>query len=214
MYLAIQSTYDVIELGIFNNQTCVARATIAKSDASRTLIPVLNELLITRNTSLKQLDFIAVNQGPAPFTTLRVILATINGIALSTNIPLIAVDALQTFAAYAHNKYKYNNTLVLLYAFGNDYYYALQIGNTLQEYGCDKIENILPKIIDLNNVCVIGNGMAKCKDILTSYANIHNVEHDDYPTLDIIAQEAYRKAQEHLFEKKVNPLYLKQALIR
>ncbi len=41
------------------------------------------------------LAFIAAHQGPAPFTTLRVCLTTVNGFAFATGMPLIGINGLQ-----------------------------------------------------------------------------------------------------------------------
>ena len=41
------------------------------------------------------LAFIAAHQGPAPFTTLRVCLTTVNGFAFATQVPLIGVNGLK-----------------------------------------------------------------------------------------------------------------------
>ena len=75
------------------------------------------------------LAFLAVNQGPGAFTSLRVIIASINGLALGdAQKRLIGVDGLDALAQEAHQKYiKDQNALLvpLLNAYNSEVYYGV-----------------------------------------------------------------------------------------
>lgn len=202
MYLILQSTYKQLELGLFEDEILISSANIDKRDASKKLIPTLNNLLIENGLSLKNLDFIGVNQGPSPFTTLRVALATVNGIALSSDTKLIGVDALESYSNYIEQKYRIKDFCILFYAFAQEYYYLIQHGNSVQT-GCNRIENVLPI---LENLPAFGNGIEYCKDMLK---NSVIYEQEDYPTLQAIANIALEKYSTGRFETKIEPIYLK-----
>ena len=104
-----------------------------KFDASRLLITAIDSLLAAHNLTRSQLNFIAVNQGPGPFTTLRTVLSTVNGLAYALSVPLIGVDGL---AAFADEVYTGGVTAVMLNAFNHDLYFALKIGDTIVDRGC------------------------------------------------------------------------------
>ncbi len=94
MHLIIQHTEQTVEIALFDNAQCRGSVAVEKSAASALLIPKIQELLTTNNLQLSDLDFIAANAGPGPFTTLRTILATVNGLGYAVSIPLIGIDGL------------------------------------------------------------------------------------------------------------------------
>ena len=127
-FLAIQNTYEMIEMALFNEDSIVESITIDKKEATKTIVTVLNALLERNNCPLNSLDFFAVNQGPGPFTTLRVVIATMNGLAFATNIPLVGVDGLDVLCAEEQDA-SFPITVALLNAFNSDVYYALQVSD-------------------------------------------------------------------------------------
>src|SRR5581483_212122 len=96
-FLTIHTGYQNVELGLFQEKRCIARAREQNKRISKYFLSFLQELLSAHNVLIEDLTFIAANQGPAPFTTLRVMLASINGLSFATNIPLVGVDCLYAF---------------------------------------------------------------------------------------------------------------------
>src|SRR5579862_7433876 len=93
-FISIEGCYTHVEVALFKNKTCID--SIVKNDvkASSHLIPYLDTLLKKNNVTLDDLSFIAIDQGPGAFTSLRVSIATVNGIAYAHKIPLIGVHGL------------------------------------------------------------------------------------------------------------------------
>lgn len=211
IYLVLQSTYKALEIGLFNNNRCVHKKAIIKTEASKQLIPSLNDLLFEHSLSLQNIDFIAANQGPAPFTTLRVVLATVNGIHLAKPVPLVAVDGLLAYARYGKEKYTTDGEcFVLLYAFGNDYYYAITQESEIKR-GYGPLTTIKTFLESSTRYAVIGNGQQYAGDALkTEQFNCYNDE--EYVSLEAIAHEAYTHALHQHFVANIEPLYLKNTL--
>lgn len=65
---------------------------------SEKLIPMIEEILKTNKLQVSQIKSIAVSEGPGSFTGLRIGMAAVKGIAVSTNIPVVPVP---TFGAFA-----------------------------------------------------------------------------------------------------------------
>ena len=80
-------------------------------------------MLKEHNLTLSDLAFFAANYGPGPFTTLRTVIATLNGIAFARNVPLVGVDGLKAFIEEYKNSL-YERTVCMLNAFNHDVYYA------------------------------------------------------------------------------------------
>lgn len=124
-FISIQSTYDAVEIALFNNENAIDTRSVSKIEASKLLILTLEELLATQQLALKDIQFIATNQGPGPFTTLRVVIAYVNGLSFATHIPLIGIDGLDA-CIQQYNNPTYPVTVVLLNAFNFDVYFAIQ----------------------------------------------------------------------------------------
>lgn len=123
IFLAIQHTYNGIELALFRGPALIEQQALSKFHASAQLIPSLSAMLQRNNLTLSDLAFISAHQGPGPFTTLRVVIATINGIAYAHNIPLVGVNGLEAFLKeYADPRG--TRTICMLNAFNHDVYYA------------------------------------------------------------------------------------------
>jgi tRNA threonylcarbamoyladenosine biosynthesis protein TsaB len=217
MFLVAQSTYNFIELGIFQNTDehaqCLKKVLIDKTNATKLLIPELDKLLSELKIRLSNLDFIAASAGPAPFTTLRVLLSTLNGIAMATNIPLIEINSLEVLLKKnLQNEYKY--TLVLLNAFSKDTYYALQTPDK-SKIGCANIEDLIHAITNLignEKIKIIGNGINIFQTNLKELDSYIPVENPEYTTLQQVADAAIKKWNQQELTAKILPIYLKDAI--
>ena len=96
-FAALQNTYQEIQVALWCDSLFVGSLSVPKNHASAELIPTLAFLLNQHNLRLEQLSFIAVNKGPGPFTTLRVVIASANGLSFASDIPLVGVDGLKAF---------------------------------------------------------------------------------------------------------------------
>ena len=73
-----------------------------KTTHSEILMPMLEDISKKINLDLKTIDAIAIAKGPGSFTGLRIGSATVKGLALALNKPVIAVP---TVDALAYNLY-------------------------------------------------------------------------------------------------------------
>lgn len=67
--------------------------------ASQLLLPWIEEMLRESNASLKDLSAIAVGIGPGAFTGVRLGVAAVQGLAISNQLPVIAIASLDAIAA-------------------------------------------------------------------------------------------------------------------
>lgn len=166
-FLAIQNTYEVFEIALFINNTFVDKQREDKRHASKLFIPLLDELLTKNNAKISDFDFCAVNCGPGPFSTLRSIIASVNGLHLATQLPLISIDGLDaTFLEFYDNNYE--NTVVLLNAFNNEVYYCIAHQNQVLSKGYQKIDAFLHRAHSStpHPTNFIGNGVTLHHDLI------------------------------------------------
>ena len=136
---------------------------IAKTEASKQLIPVLAALLQKKDQSFTDLSLCAVSRGPGPFTTLRTVIATMNGLSYATGISLVGVNALEVLIT----QYDVTNTkqvIALLNAFGGDVYFGMRLaGGTQTTMGAGPSSHVFTIIDDVCSdgvVHVVGNAAA------------------------------------------------------
>ncbi len=65
---------------------------------SQTLLPMLDELVKTLDIDLKEIDCIAVANGPGSFTGLRIGVATVKGLGLALDKKIVGVSTLEALA--------------------------------------------------------------------------------------------------------------------
>jgi tRNA threonylcarbamoyladenosine biosynthesis protein TsaB len=170
IFLAIQHTYDGIEFALFRGQAILEQQALSKFHASAQLIPTLSAMLERHGITLSDLVFIAAHQGPGPFTTLRVVIATINGIAFAHNTPLVGVNGLEAFLReYADPLGK--RTICMLNAFNHDVYYAYYDENHNLMTGAANGEQFLQNMATLwanQKLHFIGNAVATHRTAIES----------------------------------------------
>lgn len=219
-HLAIQSTYDIFEIGFFTDNHLCDTIQDDKWHTSSLLIPHLEQLLERNAVTLADISFITVNCGPAPFSSLRSLLATANGLHCAISIPLISIDGLNaTFAEFYDHSYEH--TVVLLNAFNNELYYLVAHKKQIIEIGYKNalsLFNELQRIIPSSEIIhFFGNGVILHKDqiekIFDSNAFI-NYTIPQICSLNFLGNAGLSKFKINKYEVGyLKPLHLKKHLV-
>lgn len=217
-FLSIQNTYDAVEVALFKNNEMLAMGTEDKLRASKYFFTLIETILDNQKLAFKDLSFLAVNQGPGPFTTLRVVIACVNGLNLATQIPLIGIDALDALLL-EHADQNYPITIALLNAFNQDAYFGVQAHQKIKEKGYDNIIKLLDRIkkeYPTETVRFIGNGTELYKkEILAAFDSKAFIS-DPLPMtcsvkqIGLMGYEKWLKKEN--LTKELTPLYLKQTI--
>lgn len=216
-YLTLQNTYDNIEIAIFTQHDLIEKKTINKLESSKNLIPEIDAILTKNNLKLENLNFIAVNKGPGPFTTLRVVITTVNALNFATNIPLIGIDGLLALQEEFYNE-SYKISVAILNAYNNDVYYSIKSDDFNQE-GWQNIDLFLSSLkseFKDHKIRFIGNGVDIFKSqIIKTFDNLAEFINPNPQNCSIeqIAKMAYKNWQnKENISKQIIPLYLKDAI--
>lgn len=215
-YIIIHHTHESVEVALFLDNTLHSSITHEKRLVSKMLISSLQSLLEDNALSLSQLSFIGINQGPGLFSTLRSIIATVNGLHFAAHIPLIGIDALEVTAhEYYNSSYQY--TAVLLDAFNHEVYYAITHNNVVISIGYKNITKFLKQLTEYptgKKIYFVGRGTELYKNVILDTCNDLAVIPEIIPnlcSLHAIADKALEKFQHN---KKgpgyLDPLHLKK----
>ncbi len=221
LYLTLQSTYENIEASISKNDIILDKLIIHKFLASKELIPKLKSTFNKHKINLNNLNFIAVNNGPAPFTSLRVAIATANGLAFALNKPLVQINGLESLFKEQLSKninLTNNKLIILLNAYNQDIYYAINKNNNLN-IGCEKIDLFFNNLNKNNNYLLSGNLINLFTDkvlnlISKNNLNIEIIKNNlEYSSIEFIAKEALTSWNNKInIVTQVEPLYIKPAI--
>lgn len=97
--LAFDSSGLVASVAIVEDGSLIAEYTTNyKKTHSQTLLPMLDEIVRMTETDKESFDALAVAAGPGSFTGLRIGSATVKGLALAWDVPVIAVPTLEGLA--------------------------------------------------------------------------------------------------------------------
>ncbi len=219
IHLALQNTYEVFELGLYQGSVHLDMRTDDKKTISKNLIPLLNDVLTDNNISLDQVEFISVNQGPGPFTTLRSVIASVNGLNFGAHIPLIGIDGLKALLQEYPND-NYPITIALLNAFSKDVYFGIQNDATVTTGYKNIFEFLqeLKQIFKTAPIRFIGSGTQLYKNEIVKLFGSQAYISDPLPqscSLDQIARMGLNRWEKQKdISKELYPLYLKTNTVK
>ncbi|TES97373.1 hypothetical protein E3J85_00490 [Patescibacteria group bacterium] len=99
MFLFIDPTKEKIELEIWDRKGLQCKAKYpADQNLSAQFLTWIDEFLSVNTASKEDLKGLVVIRGPGSFTTLRVVVSTLNALAYALDIPIIGVDKSKGFS--------------------------------------------------------------------------------------------------------------------
>ena len=171
------------------------------------------DILKENNLTFKNLSAIAISQGPGSYTGLRIGVSSAKGLCYSLDIPLIAIDTLQSLASQV--KSDDGIIIPMIDARRMEVYSA--VFNCKQE----KIRAVEAQIIDENSfsnieekIYVVGDCQEKLRTVLTK-DNFVFLDAIIYPSAKEMCFLSYQKFQNNDFVDVayLQPYYLKDFMI-
>lgn len=225
-FVSIHGTHNKLDIALFQDQNCLDSVTKLDIRASSSLLPFLDSLLKKHTLSLTDLSFIAVDKGPGAFTSLRVTIATVNGIAFNNKIPLVGIsglDALTREALDSNSDIKnmnIRNIVTLLNAYNNEAYFLVSKtdGKNILEstQGCQNIDILLDdiklKFKDQQKILFCGQGSQLYKTNIKHMLSDQAIILDEpilagAKTIGQMGYECWLKKEN--IENQITPLYIK-----
>ena len=204
--LAVDTTGAHGSLAVLEGDTIRGRAGFrAPLGHAQRLLPELDRLLVSLGLSLGDVDAFAVAVGPGSFTGLRIGIASVEGLAFATGLPVVGISTLEATA------YRYRSRAGLVAPFldarREEIFGALFRGNggtleTIVEPVCEKPEDFLTRV-PRERIVFAGDGLerygAVVREVLGDLAELAE------PISDL-AEEVGRIGRKRLEEGEAAPL--------
>lgn len=214
--LSIETATRNCSVSISRNGETIALKEIAETGYTHAekLHVFIEEVLADAQITFKELNAIAVSQGPGSYTGLRIGVSTAKGLCYALQIPLIAIDTLEILA----NNLNIEKGLIIpmIDARRMECYTAVFNKNH------QKIREVLPEVIKEDSfkdfeedLHILGDGAAKCQAILTD-SKFKFYTDFMFPSAQTMSSLANAKFQNNNFVDVAyfEPFYLKEFLLQ
>jgi len=180
------------------------------------LAPFIEKILSRNSINYSDLAAIAISKGPGSYTGLRIGTSTAKGLCYSLDIPLIAINTLQSMAAHAKNIYADNFKGIFrpMIDARRMEVYSQAFSNNL-----DKLTDVEAVVIDKNSfleekeaqeILFFGDGAEKCMETI-KHKNAIYFDKAEASALGML-QLSYEAFENQKFEDVAyfEPFYLKE----
>ena len=99
--LAIETATEACSVALLHGEALIDHSEMAPRRHAELVLPMAEDLLAEAGIVRKQLDAIAVGQGPGAFTGVRLAISVAQGLALALDIPVVPVSSLAALAMQA-----------------------------------------------------------------------------------------------------------------
>lgn len=217
--LHIETATDVCSVALSRGDRIVGlKEEAGGNNHAKNLLPFVDEVLKQAGVSMSEINGVVVSIGPGSYTGLRIGVSTAKGIAYTAGVPAMAVSTLESIAQGAKqlcNQQSAERVQIVPMIDAR----RMEIFTTRYDFNMQPLEEVSSKIVDENifaellseqKVLFCGNGMPKCRELLSAFPNACFVE------APISAQNmlpaALRKWQKQEFENVAyfEPFYLKE----
>jgi tRNA threonylcarbamoyladenosine biosynthesis protein TsaB len=96
--LAIESSFEACSVALWQDGDCLERVHTEPRGHAQVLLPFVDSLLAAGDVPLAGLDGIAFSRGPGSFTSLRIGIGVVQGLAFGADLPVWPVSSLRLVA--------------------------------------------------------------------------------------------------------------------
>lgn len=217
--LHIETATDVCSVALSRGEEIIGlKEEAGGNNHAKNLLPFVEEALKQGGCTVKDLDGVAVSVGPGSYTGLRIGVSTAKGIAYTAGIPVMAIGTLDSIAQgaktlWAETSEEQPQIIPMIDA------RRMEVFTTRYDFAMNMMEEVSSKIVDESTFAELlasqpllfcGNGMPKCREILSVYPNAHFL--DAPVSAKNLLLPALQKWQNHDFEDVAyfEPFYLKE----
>ena len=180
--IAIDTSTRRFCLGVKNSSDYFDRSVDESTDHAKEIFKRIDDALKLADTSIEELDFLAVGIGPGRFSGLRVSISAIKSISYVLNIPIVAISSLEIIArGMMHKNNKEKAILIEDAGRGNLYLgsYAFEDQEFIR-FSDDRVVNIDEIEISGIDALIAGSGIIRYPNIKIDSKSLLNQTGEEY----------------------------------
>ena len=219
MILCLETATPVCSVALNDGCCTIAlRETEGQNAHSEKITNFIREVMETAKIDYKQLDAVAVSQGPGSYTGLRIGVSTAKGICYAADLPLMAIDTLEAMAygmkAKLGSQICENDLLIPMIDARRMEVYAAIFDANLQRINDTAAlvidENTFADLQKYHRLWLFGDGAPKLKQVFENQPNV-NIVDGFKPSAAYMLNLADKALREHNFVDVAyfEPFYLK-----
>ena len=180
--IAIDTSTRRFCLGVKNSSNYFDRSVNKSTDHAKDIFKRIDDVLKLANTSIEELDFLAVGIGPGRFSGLRVSISAIKSISYVLSIPIVATSSLEIIAREIMEKNNKENVILIEDAGRGNLYigsYALK-NHEFIKLSDDRVANINEIEISETDALIAGSGIIRYPDLKIDSKLLLNKTGEEY----------------------------------
>ena len=180
--IAIDTSTRRFCLGVKNSSNYFDRSVNKSTDHAKDIFKRIDDVLKLANTSIEELDFLAVGIGPGRFSGLRVSISAIKSISYVLSIPIVAISSLDIIAREIMEKNDKENVILIEDAGRGNLYigsYALK-NHEFIKLSDDRVANINEIEISETDALIAGSGIIRYPDLKIDSNSLLNQNGEEY----------------------------------
>lgn len=213
LILSLETSTNVCSVALHNDGALVSNQLHKIDKSHSSLLPgIVLEICQEAGITMKDVNGVAVSEGPGSYTGLRIGISTAKGFSYTLKVPIISIPTLDIMLEAVRGKFKGEYNLCAMMDARR-----MEVYTKVEDQGGAEIWKVQPKILDENSFSefqkttyLFGNGMPKFRDI-SSQENLIFID-DIVPDAVNMGRLAFEKHQSKLFEDVAyfEPNYLKE----
>ena len=180
--IAIDTSTRRFCLGVKNSSDYFDMSVNKSTDHAKEIFKRIDDVLRLANTSIEELDFLAVGIGPGRFSGLRVSISAIKSIGYVLSIPIVATSSLEIIAREIMEKNDKENVILIEDAGRGNLYigsYALK-NHEFIKLSDDRVANINEIEISETDALIAGSGIIRYPDLKIDSNSLLNQNGEEY----------------------------------
>ena len=180
--IAIDTSTRRFCLGVKNSSDYFDRSVDKSTDHAKEIFKRIDDVLKLANTSIDELDFLAVGIGPGRFSGLRVSISAVKSISYVLSIPIVAISSLEIIAREIMEKNDKENVILIEDAGRGNLYigsYALK-NHEFIKLSDDRVANINEIEISETDALIAGSGIIRYPDLKIDSNSLLNQNGEEY----------------------------------
>jgi tRNA threonylcarbamoyladenosine biosynthesis protein TsaB len=219
--LAIETSASASSVALLNEDEMLIDHKMAPLLQSRVILLSINELLLSSQVELEQLDAVAFGCGPGSFTGIRIATGVAQGLGYAANLPLIAISSLAALAQAVCDDRGWKKLLVAVDARMHELFWGVYTAEENGLMGLFSKESLCsPNLIDVppaGDWYGVGTGWGTYQNNLIQKLGFQPIEIDavSLPTAAGVARLALAKCQreEWVSAAEAQPVYLRDKVV-